>query len=511
MKDIKWKRWGIGLLAVMLLAALGAFVWSDIQLKRVAGAFTEVVDRTQFRSPPQTVAIVDVNILSPDGSRMIAGQTVVLDGGKIVSVGDGADVRADVHTIDGSGLYLVPGLVDTHVHLRHSPNDLLLYLANGVTTITEMSGNEHHLAWREATEHGAAGPRMFIASRKLGNWGLFEGLFQAWTRHRINVGSADNAGGVVQSLASDGYDAVKLGSFVDAATYRAVNPEAGKAGLPVVGHLPLSVDLDALWTSGQSELAHIEELVKALNAEFGYFNSRNTDEFLAFVEERSDDVAEKLRTHGIAVSTTLWLIESIPHQKLALNALLRGVRLAYANPGMVEGTPLSPGWLVSNNPYRESGNGADSDVIRRYWTAYAKAHRIVLRALVAHGVHVMAGTDAGNAVVVPGFSLHDELKALVDAGMTAAQSLAAATAMPGEWLHARTGRIQPGYQADLLLLRDNPLDDIDTTRHIDTVIVGGRVFDRDRLDAMLAAVKAANDASRSAANRIRDGAGEASR
>jgi len=173
------------------------------------------------------------------------------------------------------------------------------------------------------------------------------------------------------------------------------------------------------------------------------------------------------------------------------------VQLAYANPGQVEGTRLSPGWLVDNNPYRiGSGHEDKLDGIRRYWETWAAATRILLRALAAHDVRVVAGTDSGNAMVVPGFSLHDELAALVDAGMTPTQALRAATRNPADWIGTHSGRIAPGQQADLLLLTADPLEDIAATRRIDAVIMGGRIYERHDLDAMLDAVRRANEAGR---------------
>src|SRR3546814_6465862 len=136
---------------------------------------------------------------------------------------------------------------------------------------------------------------------------------------------------------------------------------------------------------------------------FGPFNSDTSERFLAFVREQAPQVAANLRAHDITVCTTLWLIDSIPRQKLDLANLLDELPLAYANPGLVEGTPLSPGWLPSNNPYRIApGTSAGGrDAIARYVRASVQAHHILLRALVEAGVPVIAGTDADNAVAIP--------------------------------------------------------------------------------------------------------------
>jgi imidazolonepropionase-like amidohydrolase len=104
------------------------------------------------------------------------------------------------------------------------------------------------------------------------------------------------------------------------------------------------------------------------------------------------------------------------------------------------------------------------------------------------GVRIMAGTDAPGLVFMPGFTLHDELNALARAGMPPAAVLKAATYVPAQFFHVEKdlGTIEAGKLADLVLLKANPLADIDNTRGIDTVISKGRVYDRAKLDAMLA-------------------------
>lgn len=495
------KKWTLFSLVIVLALCAASILWVDLQLRRFAGAGTAVVDHAGFDALSGPTAITDVHVLSADGDAMVGGRTVLFDQGRIVAVGEGLELPEGVNVVDGSGRYLIPGLVDAHVHLKQSPNDLLIYVANGVTGIREMSGNADHLAWRDEIEAGRLGPRMFVASEKLESWGWFAGHFQRWTRNRINVRRPEDAEAVVRSLAGDGYDAVKLGSILDEQAYREVDRAASESGIPLIGHLPVSVPLDALWTSGQSELAHIEEIAKALDAEFGYFRNANADEYLAFVARRSDDVATRLAEHDIAVVSSLWLIESIARQKVAPADVVEEIELRYANPGLVEGTPLSPGWLPGNNAYEigpEAGP-AEREATQAYWTTFAEAHRILLRAMRDKGIQVMAGTDANTAGTVPGFSLHDELESLTRAGLSPAQSLRSATAAPAERMSHKAGRIAPGYRADMVLLRANPLEDVANTRAIESVIVNGRLLDRAQLDAILAAVEEANEGSRTIA------------
>ena len=492
------KKWIFLSLILVLTLCTASILWVDHQLNRFAGAYTVAVDHARFGATPEPTAITNAHVLSADGNTMVGGQTLLFDQGVIVAIGERLELPEGVNVVDGTGRYLIPGLVDAHVHLKQSPNDLLIYVANGVTSVREMSGNADHLAWREEIEAGRLGPRMFVASEKLESWGWFAGHFQRWTRNRINVRQPEDAESVVRSLAVAGYDAVKLGSILNDDTYGEIDRAASESGIPLIGHLPVSVPLDALWTSGQHELAHIEEIAKALDAEFGYFDNADADEYLEFIEQRSDDVAAKLAEHDIAVVSSLWLIESIARQKAAPADLIEEIELHYANPGLVEGTPLSKGWLPGNNAYEVSPEAApaEREAAVAYWTTFAEAHRILLRAMRDKGISVMAGTDANTAGAVPGFSLHDELTSLTNAGLSPAQSLHSATAAPAERMNHKAGRIAPGLRADMVLLRANPLEDIANTREIDSVIVNGRFLDRAQLNAILAAVEEANERSR---------------
>lgn len=109
-----------------------------------------------------------------------------------------------------------------------------------------------------------------------------------------------------------------------------------------------------------------------------------------------------------------------------------------------------------------------------------RAHRLMLvDAFHKAGVRLLAGTDTPNPFVVPGFSLHDELALLVEAGLSPAAALAAATREAARFLEASDwGTIAAGKAADLVLLDANPLDDIHNTRRIAKVILRGRAIDR---------------------------------
>ena len=295
-------------------------------------------------------------------------------------------------------------------------------------------------------------------------------------------------------------------------SYLAVSKSAKELGMPMFGHIPFDVSFEDIWQNGQSDIAHFEELMNALQREFGQYKGKEMEKlfgsfksreeaFLAFVEHRSDSLAHHLIANNISVTSTLWLTQSFVRQKVELNKVLQEIELAYENPGISEGSQVitrALGWLPSVNRYRfpryfteEEKKGS-----KKYWEAYGKACQILAKNLSKNGVKIMAGTDANLPPTVPGFSLHDELISLNQAGMTNAQVLQAVTVVPANWLKRKAGKVSVGFDANLVLLNKNPLEDIAHTKTINTVIANGKVFDRELLDELLAAVKKANDSSR---------------
>lgn len=494
-------KWLIGLLLVLLMVASGSLIWYKNAIDSTYGADTELVDHTAFATPMQLTAITNTNVLSPDGQTMLPNRMVVVDGGKIISVTVGASIPINANVIDGRGKYVIPGLVDSHMHMHKSPNDLLLYVANGVTHIRDLGGFEENLQLREEIEQGRVGPRMFVASPPINTKDFIEGtLFEFFTFHKT-ARNIEHAEEMIKGFVEQGYDAIKT-YHLDMPSYRAVNKLAAELGISTVGHFPLTLELSELKVTQQREVAHLEEIVSVLIREFGSINKKGSDEFFKHVEARSDEIMDDLLAKDITVNSVLLYMENIHDQFSDLESKLKTVPLQYANPALVEGTKLIPGykvgWLPGSNQFEAVSKPTEESYKKTdtYWRAREKAHHILLKAVIKRGVKMVAGSDSGGFLVVPGFAIHKELQSLNQGGMSPAQTLATATKNPAELMNSDAGSIEVGRRADLLLLNKNPLVDIGNTRAIDTVILNGRVFARDQLDAMLAAVEQANENSR---------------
>ncbi len=498
-------RWVIRAVALLsVLAALSATVamaWMAKDVNRAMGGEVREVDAADFAVASSNMAISGVSVLAPDGATMLADQVVLVSAGVIEAVGRDLSVPEGYTVVDGRGRFLIPGLIDGHVHLRRQVNDLLLYVANGVTYVRDFAGSPTDLSWRAQIRSGRVGPGLYVTSPILFTDTYARGLYQAFNWPRRNVRSADRAAVVVDEVIDEGYDAIKIYEDTELDTFEALNNVAMQRGIHTVGHLPRGYALDDLGTTNLREIAHIEELVKALQAEFRAMERDDYFEaFPAYVAERSNKIIDDLLARRVVVNTTLWIMESIERQAFELTELLKEVELAHANPAMVEGDARfdESGWLPGNNKFETDDDLTEErrEWIRSAWQTRFAAHEVLFKALIARGVTLVAGTDASSHLVIAGFSMHDELAALVRYGMTPQQALAAATTVPARLMGLQAGAILPGYRADLLLLSEDPLQNIEHTRAIAGVVLAGRWLPRTRLDQMLAAVAAANAESR---------------
>ncbi|WP_299436660.1 amidohydrolase family protein [uncultured Aquimarina sp.] len=499
MKRRSIKKWIIGTLLIVMVISIGSCIGVKSQINHHLGAKTEIVDASVFKTLSNPIAITNVNVLSADCSKMTDSLTVLIKDGKIQSITEGNVISNEYTVIDGTGKYLIPGLIDTHAHLKKSKNDLLLYLANGVTGIAEMFGTKQHLAWRKEAEGGTLSPKIYVATTKVGSRKGLMRKIRKWFGAQHNYTTVKKAQKAVTKYKEQGYDAIKLSSFLSPEIYHAIVKEAKKQNIPTVGHLTYDVSLDDFYDSGQTQLAHIEEITKSTMTEFGGLYTDNTEDYLKYLNENADAIAIKLKENKIVISSTVWIIESFPKQKFDLDNFIKEIELEYVNPGIVEGSRMGKGWLPGNNSYEnlEIKNDPErSKEVKVFWDAYAKAIHVMARALLKHNVTIIAGTDSNGACTVPGFSLHDELTSLSNVGLNNEQVLQTATRNAGEWMQNNTGRIEVGFDADLVLLNNNPLQDINNTRKIQSVIINGNLIDRSTLDKMLESVKNANDRSR---------------
>jgi len=456
--------------------------------------------------PPPTLAITHVSVIPMDRSGVLADQTVLVRGDAIVAVAPARElaVPAGTPTLDGRGRYLIPGLFDTHVHLGNEPPEhLMLYLANGVTTVQNMSGKPAHLELRARVAAGTLpGPRI---------------LSTGPTTAEERVDSPDKARAHVAAVKAAGYDAIKqYGDGADSMseeTYRTLVDTAHAVGMRVVGHAPRNLPFTTVLAAGQDSIDHAEEIVYT-HAPLGagsiramQFSDPGPDKTRAILEELAGlvararpaigELANQSHAAGLALAPTLVAFETIRRTVSAEYQSMLGEReLEYVSP------VLRASWGPALNRYRSGGWRNRLPQIERVLATSLALQMEIVRAFDAAGVPLVTGTDAPLPFVYPGSSLHRELELFVAAGLTTEKALRAATVVAAHELRVPGGVVAAGAPADLVLLAANPLADIRNTRQIVAVVRAGRAWSRADLDAGLAKLAALYDPLELAVARI---------
>lgn len=381
-------------------------------------------------------AFLDTNLITMLDEKIIEHQSVIVRGGRIESIGSSGElpIPEDAVPIPASGLFLMPGLADMHVHLQygnpHWENDLFLYVANGVTTIREMWGTYEFLRYRSLQAAGSiVAPRIINASPGMDGP---PGRFGALTPY---VTSEEQARRLVTDYQRAGYDFIKVYSDIAANVWRAALDQARSRNIVVSGHVPSRVGLEGVLNSSQATIEHCMGLAEACSPTGSAFSGEVS-------EERMDALAERVREAGI------WNVPTIAvklNSQDKITALESRREMRFVSPALRR-------WFQDPRTL-----GANRDI-----TLYEANIKSVLRCLHRAGARLMLGVDSGFRHCIPGFSVHDELRLCVESGLTPFQALRLATTAPAAYLGRSddTGTIRPGQIADLLLLEANPLDDI---------------------------------------------------
>lgn len=435
-------------------------------------------------NPRPDVAITDVSVVDVEHGRLIAPRTVVVSDGRIAAIGASSEVGvpAGAQRIDGRGRFLIPGLVDMHVHLfnnaSHRPPNTWsfpLYVANGVTAIREMAALPAQIAtvnaWRASSADGTlVAPRIVAAG--------------------VAVDGSTPAEAVryVDMAADAGADFIKVFSDVSAANWRAILDESRRRGLPLSGHVPAGVPVRTAATAGQSTDEHLTQVFEACTAiEQQMIDERGGLAGDALVERNDAQEPRVLDAYDQRACDRVAHALAATRQVQVPTLVLPWVESKPADPAMAR----DPRWKYLRADERARWQRVAGELTAQQRAVGARrwgVARKIASTLHRAGVPLLAGTDAPMPSVYPGFALHDELERFVDVGLTPAEALRAATLAPASFLGIadKAGSIEVGKRADLVLLDADPLRDIRNTRRIEAVLLDGRPLTRAALDTLLA-------------------------
>lgn len=432
------------------------------------------------RLAAQTItAIEDVTVIPMDTERRLDGHTVIIRDGRIDAIGPSGRVAAPAgaERIDGRGKFLIPGLADMHAHLMPGAGDLsdgagrqmALSLVAGVTTVRSLISPPSALQLRSRIIAGEIpGPHLVLAGGS------------------VNGNSAPTPASVVTLVTqqhADGYDLVKThGQFTDPATYDSLVAVTRRLGMPLVGHVTPEFGLAKAMDAGQ-QVEHLDGFLAlvvrdGVSVPGGQFVFDPT--VLGAVEPaKVRALAQEIARRKLWNAPTLELFRVVAGTEPPEHYLAREEMRYVPKAGLDAWTAQKNGMLGQPIPAAARAGFLD-------------ARNLIVRELHAAGAKLLASSDSPQFFMTPGYGVHRELQAMVDAGLTPYAALETATRNPAEWFgdFDRRGTVAVGKVADLVLLDADPLSDIASTLRVAGVMVGGVWHSAESLRQLRAAVAA---------------------
>jgi imidazolonepropionase-like amidohydrolase len=424
---------------------------------------TSRLAHTLARKPSAPLAFRDANLFDSETGKTIPHTTVIIEGNRIKAVGQDGKVAVpkNAEVFDARGRTLMPGLWDMHVHL--GPNDGLMHVAAGVTSVRDMGNDIDALhALKGKIEAGEEiGPRISMA-------GLMDGRGPYAGPTKVLVDTEEEARAAVDNFARLGYSQIKIYSSIKPELVPKLAALAHARGLRVSGHVPAYMSAEEFVRAGADEFQHINFFV--LNFLFDEVKDTRTPVRFTAVADRAATIdlnsarvrsfVELLKERKTVVDPTVNVFESmftdragrIPDAYAAVAERLPPQVRRYLLAG---GLPVPEG---KDARYRES----------------AKALLRMIKMLYDAGVPLVAGTDA-----TPGFALHRELELYAEAGIPAPEVLRIATIGAARVLKrdGDLGSITPGKLADLILIEGDPARRISDIRRVSLVVKDGAVYE----------------------------------
>lgn len=426
-------------------------------------------------------AIVGATVIPMDGqAERLDDRTVLVRDDRIAQVGPAGEVEVPdgAEVIDGEDRYLIPGLAEMHAHLPGENADpqwvddvLFLYLANGVTTIRSMQGAPHHLELRaDVAEGRRPGPTIFSAAPSMSGG---------------SVDGPDHAAQRVREHAAAGYDLLKTHWGLTTEEWDAMAEAAREGGIPFAGHIPQEVGLEHALETGISTVEHLDGYINAMadpdtRDRLLAGESLSLEERMAAVqEERLPELVEATVDAGAWNAPTLYVWENL-WGGVDGDTMAALPEMEYMPPEMLEG------WVSMSE--RRSAPDAETAEL------HAQVRKYLLSALNEAGAGILMAIDSPQMFNVPGFSLHREVALMEEAGLSRYDIVETGTRNVARYVEEDLGgdgdfgTVVEGNRADLVLLEEDPLEDLEHLRHVAGVMARGEWLSgaeiQERLEAM---------------------------
>jgi imidazolonepropionase-like amidohydrolase len=332
---------------------------------------------------------------------------------------------------------------------------LTLFALNGVTIIRGMLGHPRHLELRSKIQSGAIlSPRFYTSGPS------FNGN---------SVQTAEAAVAMVRQQKQAGYDFLKLHPGLTKETFNAMAATAKEVNIPFAGHVSFDVGVWRAIDAGYATIDHLDGFLESLAPGIDTMVEQQTGLFGMFIADQADEsripkLMAALRDHNIGVVPTQALAERWFAPDKTPEALRTEPEMVYMTAQTLNNWTESKRNLMKNPKY----NAASLN-------RFIVLRRKLINECNKNGVLLLLGSDAPQVFDVPGFSVHHELRYLVDAGLTPYEALRTGTVNVAKFYNRDDmGIIKSGAVADLILLNGNPLKDITQTKNIEGVMLGDR-------------------------------------
>lgn len=433
------------------------------------------------------------------------GKTVLIKGNRILKVGDVKAIQfaKNSKVIDGKGKFLIPGLWDAHVHLTFekalTPAMFRLFLAYGITSVRDTGGLLHLITPErdKAQKDTKNSPRVMISGPLLdGIPTVYDGSSIFNPHIGIGSGTAAEAEQLVDKMLAADVDLLKAYEMLTPEAFKAIINKGKANGIPITGHVPLSMDVIEASNAGMSSMEHLRNLEFACASDWEALLEKRQKMLFDGKNEKGSilrrNIHKAQRSHAIGnqdktrrdkvlkhlANNETWQIPTLTITTAASERFnLRSDWQATFNQLP---TSVKQVWSKGAKEYAKSPV-SEADANRSQWAFEMISH------LKKANVDIMAGTDCPIFFLTPGYSLHEELALLVKGGLSPLEAIEAATTKPAKYfkLEKELGLIAEGMLADLVLLNANPLEDIRNTLKINAVMRDGKWHNRAALDQLL--------------------------
>lgn len=421
---------------------------------------------------PVTI-VKDVKIINVRDGSISEGMSVLVKNGKIESID--RDIEQDgASIIEGNGGYLMPGLAEMHAHIPspqwgrdRTDETLFLFLSNGVTTIRGMLGHPEHLKLRsQAANNEILSPRIFTSSPSVnGN----------------SVRTKEEAREKVARYKADGYDFLKIHPGLKLEVFEEIVKTANEVGIGFSGHVPLDVGVRHAIASGYGSIDHVDGFLEGLVPE----RANVAPDQNGFFGYNFTHLADRSQIDDLVAMTKRNKVWVVPTQSLFARwfSPIAPEVIAENDPDLkyMPKTTVTQ-WINSKN----SLIGNPEFTVEKY-VLFTDIRHELIKKLQSDGHGLLLGSDAPQVFNVPGFSLHHELFTLIDAGLTPLEAIQTGTINSALFfeMEGQFGEIIVGASGDLILLKNNPLEDIKNLKNPAGVMVRGRWLDREMIDTKL--------------------------